>query len=231
MRSRESFSWHPSLRMPLRDALRGMAAVSNLGGQMPQKTPPILPTFLEEVLRPAVNRFRATTSRILQSNLNQGEIVRAARFVAGASNDKADAYCFVRVAAFGWEHLRSRFQNTRELFSETIASARLMKESTNGLGVSFNAARLLQRLRNSNTIGLPPGLQRHRSSGEQAEVDSNLFAILLWLSVTRSNDPSQELRLLDLASILTRANRSEVIGATDEMHLLAGLFDRLIAQL
>ena len=231
MRSRENFSWHLSLRMPLRDALRGMAAVVNPGRQEARKTPLMRATFLEDLLRSSVDRFGAAASRILKSNLDQGQIMCAARFVVGAGNDTADGYCFVRVASFGWEHLRSRFQSTRELFSETIASTRVMKQTTNGLGGGGNAARMLQRLRKSNTIGLPPGLRRHRSSGEQAVVDINLFAILLWLCAARSDEPSQELRLLDLALILTEAHRSDVVGAMDDIHGLAGLFDRLTAQL
>lgn len=208
------------LRMPLRDMARGMAGLASFGEQAVRNAPQILPLPLEKLLRSAIKDVEAAATRNLNPDITQAEVLSASHFVVG---DGTDAHAFVHVLASGWEQLRSSRKNTIELFSETIATTRMTIDGGGGrLGAGpLHASGLLDLLRKSAAIGRPPGLPNQRASAEQAEVDINLFAVMLWLLAARPETLAAEQSLLELSAILTGVHKAAIIGAMGDRQALA----------
>ncbi len=218
-----------SLRMPVRDFVRGIAGFANIGAQAVRNVPSILPQPVEERLRTAIMELEAAVAQILRADITTADILCASRFVIG---DGADAPCLVRVMAYAWEQLRSSRRNTRDLFSETVAATHLALEGTAALGSGpARACRIVGLLRRSGAIGMPPGLPLHRKSAEQEEVDLCLFAMVLWLLAERPETIAAEDNLLELSAILTLVHRAEVIASMDDGQALAFQLASLSEQL
>ena len=219
-----------SLRMPLRDIVRGMTGIAGLGEKAVRNVLTVLPQPFETSLRSAIVELEAAATRFLKADITQGEICRATRFVVGEGDD---AHCCLRVLAYGWEQLQTSRRNTPEMFSETIAATRLAfdrKTGTLDTGIA-HACGLFDVLRRSGAIGLPPGLPVQRSAAEQAEVDVNLFAVMLWLLAVRPETLVADQSLLELSAVLTEVHRAAVISAIGNAEALAFQFASLSEQL
>lgn len=190
----------------------------------------ILPAPLRETARSVRNDLAARASRILGVTMSDDAVRSAADFLVRADSSRSDVAAFMHVLACGWEYLRARRSGSGEMFSETITATQVTFDGGRGGGAA-KAAHLLEMLRLSTAIGLPPGLPSRRTSARQADVDIDLCALFVWLLAQRPKDPSGEESLIGLAAVLTAAHAAEVVAAAGNASAMAGLLADLSAQL
>ena len=200
-----TFSFLPGMRMPLRDALRGVASLADATEDMLEPATRLLPEPLRSRFRHALESLEAAGKRLLHAPIDTNQINTAARFLTASGTDKNASATCAGVFVFAWEHLHTAGVD-RHLISETIIADRLgrTRETSSATGVDFAAA-ILADLRTSSAIGRMPGLARGIKAGEESTVDLLLGAIAVWLLSGRAATLAEEEKLLDLSLALVRA--------------------------
>lgn len=210
------------LRMPLRDALRGVVTLADATEAMLEPAAQLFPEPLRSRFRDALGSLEQVGKRLIDFPITTDQLEAASRFLVGATKQDAAARTCATVFVYAWEHLDAASVTHRHLISETIVADRMvrLRDTTSVLGLDF-AAMMLADLRGSTAFGLLPGLTRRVSAEDEAEIDLALVAITIWLLTDRAGTLHDEEKLLDLAVTLTRALKADAQKALSDVHDLA----------
>ena len=200
-----------SLRVPVRDALRGLATFADATEDTLQPAMDLLPEGLRTSLHSALERLEASGQRWMDASIVHMDICVASDVVAGRVSTGADQEACARVIAFAWDHLRPIGQS-RLMISETLLATRLSSDS---------AAHLYIQLRTSSVIGTLPGVPAPRGAEDQEDVDLRLFALMIWLLAARADTLEDEQKLLHLAGAMSVAMKAEILAAVDQPDQIA----------
>ena len=211
----------PDLRMPLRDALRGVVALADATEEMLEPVAQILPEPLRTRFRHTLKSIDKVGKRLIDFPITTQKLESASRFLVAQETDTAAAEACATVFAYAWEHLDGSSATHRHMISETIVLDCMvrLRDKTDLVGTDF-AATLITDLRGSTAFGLLPGLTLRMSAEDEAKIDLALLAIAVWLLTERAGILSEEEKLLDLSTALIRAMHAESQKAfSDVTHL------------
>lgn len=198
------------LQMPLRDALRGVATLADATEDMLEPAAQLFPEPLRSRFRHALESLEQVGKRLIHSPIDAAQIDTAARYLLAEETDPSAAQTCATVFVYAWDHLDEASVTHRHMISETLVADQISRtrKASHMAGTDFAAA-VLADIRRSSAIGLMPGLTRHRSATEEAEVDLALLTIAVWLLASRTGTIADEEKLLDLSMALVRALQSE----------------------
>ena len=216
------FSFLPDLKMPLRDALRGVATLADAAEDKLEPASALLPERLRLRFHTALKSVERAGKRLIVAPIDMGQIEAASRFVNGKDTSREARQACTLVILFAWDHLSEASVDHHYLISETIIADRLSRaaETSEATGADF-AAVLVGDIRRSSAIGRMPGFARRIHSGEETEVDLALLAIATWLLSSRAETLDEEEKLLELSLALVRALHADVPDLFDDGSKLA----------
>jgi hypothetical protein len=226
------FPFLPDLEMPLRDAMRGVAIFSEAAEGALEPAARLLPKPLREGFQMAIRSVKLTGKQSIDNQVQQDQILMAAGFATGNTDDVAAAKCFAKVICFAWDHLQGRAKAPRHLMSETIVASKTAQAHSNGSasGAAF-ATDLIGKIRKSPAIGRMPGFIGGIRPDEKNEIDMELVAIMVWLLSARPPSFAEEVPLLYLAAALISALQCDVAAALDDPAKLADILQSTSAHL
>jgi hypothetical protein len=218
----------PDPKIPLRDVLRGAASIADGTHHALGPAAKMLPEPLRAGLSAAFRSLRSTGKRLISAPLSMAEIAQAARFVQGASPERAAAETTAVVIGHAWSHLEQALGPDRPhpLLSETLLAQELARLPQGAETPGMAAARLVRAVLGAGVIGAAPGLYTHLSAEEKADTTLALLAIVVWLLSDRCPSLAEEDRLVDLALALLVATRDEALEAVSDEVQLAGFITR-----
>ena len=214
-------SFFHDLRMPLRDALRGVATLADATEEMLEPTAQLLPSGLRARFREALGSIEQVGKRLIYFPIEMDTIATASRFLLASESGTSAADKCATVFAHAWEHLNEARVTHRYMISETILAERMRRtrSASSGTGFVF-AATVLIDARRSSAIGLLPRLARSFTAEEQAEIDLTLLTIGVWLLSNRAETMANEEKLLELAMALVHALQAEAATVFSDVNSL-----------
>ncbi|MCY3996350.1 MAG: hypothetical protein OXF07_09435 [Rhodobacter sp.] len=218
-------------RKPIRDALRGVVTIADTTEDLLEPAAQLLPEPIRNRFRDALSACESAGKRLVYAPIDPDRVRRAAEFVQGLANDRESLESCAAVVCHAWEHLQKSGAEHRFLISETLLAGKLTRLPDNTSSPGATAAALLGMLRNSNVIGLMPGVASGIPGGERDATDLALTAIVVWLLSARDDGIAGEEKLLDLSSALITAVSEDVLGAIDQPDELAALLLHVSAHL
>ena len=206
-----TFGFLPDLRMPLRDALRGVATLADATKDVLEPVAKLLPDGMQARFQHALASLEKAGKRMTHSPVDTAQIRSASRFLIATETDAFAIQACATVLVHAWEHLSQSSVRHRPLISETIVSDRLNRtRAASALSGADFAVAVVTNIRMSSAIGLLPGLARAINADEEIEVNVALLAIAVWLMSTRAGSMEEEEMILDLALALVRALQNEI---------------------
>lgn len=205
-----------ALRMPLRDALRGVASLADATEDALEPAVALLPDSVQGGFRAGLGAARSVGRRLMTAPIDTGAVRAAADMLAARARAPET---LATVVAYAWEHLRGGGQG--HLISETLLAARLSTLPPAGADPAGRAAHLVADIRTSAIIGRRPSLHSEAHRAEQARIDHALAAIAVWLLAARGRTMAEEETLLGLAFALTAATRGDAPADPDDVEGLA----------
>jgi len=216
---------------PIRDALRGVVTIADTTEDLLEPAAQLLPEPIRNRFRDALSACENAGKRLVYAPINPGHIQQASEFVQGLANDRESLESCAAVICHAWEHLQKTGAEHRFLISETLLAGKLTRLPENTSSPGTTAAALLGMLRNSNVIGLMPGVTSGIAGDERNAIDLALTAIVVWLLSDRDGEIAGEEKLLDLSSALITAVSEDVLGVIDQPDELAALLLHVSAHL
>lgn len=220
------FSFLPDLKMPLRDALRGVASLVDATEEALEPAANLLPHSIRTRFRSALKSIEGAGRRLMTAPVDLEHIQMASDFVGGKATDKAALENCATVIGYAWEHLQSSGHSHRPLISETVLASRLFRSlSASGRSAADCAAFLIVDIRKSSAIGPMPGVIGSAGAEKRREIDLGLVSIMVWLLSARADNMTEEEKLLDLALALVSAIQVDALGAIEEPEKLAQVLE------
>ncbi|MEQ8923968.1 MAG: hypothetical protein RLP08_18070 [Marinovum algicola] len=232
MRLTRPFKFLPDLQMPLRDALRGVANLSEATEEALEPALRLLPEPLRSGFHDALKSVEGAGKRLLNAPVDLADLTRAQRVLTGGTHDAEAARACAWVICHAWEHLQGTGLGHRHLISETILATQLQTpQSAPGAPAAWNAARVIGQIRASSAIGRIPGFVGTVTEPEKQDTDLALIAIAVWLLSDRAERMDQEEGLLDLSAALIRALHDGAPAPADNPDALARFLENASAHL
>lgn len=217
-----AFTFLPDPRMPLRDALRGVATIADATEDALEPATRLLPGGLRSRFRSALKSIGDAGKGLLSAPIDPAHLRAASEFVRGTRHDHQLAADCAMVIGHAWDHLPVVGPGHRHLISETILASTLRHLGPGAVeSPARRAAHIVQSLRQHAVAGPMPGIGSRRGAG--GETDIALVAIIVWLLSDRAGGLAEEERLLDLSLALVLALEAEILGAIDDPVRLAPL--------
>jgi len=216
------------LKMPLRDAFRGL---STLTGEAFAPLASALPEQVCHRLGATLRDIKGMGAELIGLRVTHDDIRVAGAVLTGKASSATDIERCAVVLAFAWDKAFEH-EGIHPLLSETLASARLPRADADGdASPGSHAASILHLLHDAHVIGWLPGLVSDLQELKRTAIDLHLFAIAIWLLSARAATMEEEMQLLDMALALTRALRKEVLASMSDRDTLAKALDSLSGHL
>ncbi len=208
---------------PIRDTLRGVVTIADTTEDLLEPATQLLPAAIRNRFRDALSACENAGKRLVYAPIDPAHVRRAADLVQGLANDRESMESCAAVICHAWEHLQKTGTEHRFLISETLLAGKLTRLPENASSPGTTAATLLGMLRNSNVIGLMPGVTSGIAGDGRDATDLALTAIIVWLLSAREGEIAGEEKLLDLSSALIIAVSEDVLEVIDQPDELAAL--------
>ena len=216
-----------ALRLPLRDALRGVRKASELSDDLLKPVREALPEPVRDFLRDALQTAEAAGQRVVSSpNPTADEM---AETVAALQGHVGETGTTARVIAFGLETALAARQS-RLLVSETVAALAVRGAFDNLPDNTTPAARAVaayRALSADHVAGRMPGTGIALGQSDEVDIDAALLTVMLWLLAERPADPDEEQAIVGIAAgLLTATLENEDLRTLDD-EALADRLDEL----
>jgi hypothetical protein len=224
------FPFLSDLKMPIRDAMRGVANFAEATEEALEPASMLLPEPLRAGFQKAIKSIETTGKRFIDRPVNIDQIRAAAYFATGTNRDNAAAKDFAKVVCFAWMHLQNASKAPRFMISETIVTSKVAQIFPHETGAVL-AAGLVETIRKSSAIGRLPGFADGVRADERTDIDMALVTIMIWLLSARAASVTEEFMLLDLAVVLVSANRCDIVAVMDDPAKVVDILHNISAHL
>lgn len=232
MRDRNDLSLKSTVKMPLRDLLRG---VSSFAAATNEAMTPAAPALHFPILSPfllANDAMGMASARVADTEADVAEIAAASAALKAMDRHLVDRLVFCRVFAQAWSRLLSLGKSKSLIVSEVLVAGGYERGWMKpGKTPHDAAANIVVSLRKMRAAGRFPGTPFPATPEEQSDIDMSLFATALWLLADRERNVAEENRLLELAFAFTTAQKDMVISSLRERESLAKSLRDLAEQL
>ncbi|MEM8786776.1 MAG: hypothetical protein AAGE76_00785 [Pseudomonadota bacterium] len=217
-----------ALTLPLRDVLRGLATPAAGSARLLQPAGRILPPPIRNALNSLAENL-ARPQHTAAIPVDDIHIVYG--ILHGTPPPEGARGAIARVLSYAVEVLRPASGRPPFLVSETVAALAATETVYHKAPATApdRAADLFADLARSHSVGRVPGTGIGLDDADQAQIETTLITILVWLLTDRPQDSQEEPALLTLSDGLVTVMADDVAAARGGSAALAETLKRLSA--